>query len=185
MRHAGVQARHSSRKPRGGQGAPSHSGDKHSTGWGAQPKLQSWVLFFLEPRLTVWPWDSPWLSLGLRIHLGTWARQGAAPGPSPSGRTWLLTRGRASVSEASKLFRRWMWYRWGGSRRDNGTLTLGGGQRHSPLVGGQWNTHPKQGDSEGIAQAPPGCYRAPGSAPLLRGCPPAAPQVPCLLWPLT
>lgn len=165
-----------------GMGRVPHLTQGTNTAWGGAPSPNS---NFLEPRLTVWPWDSPWLSLGLRIHLGTWARQGAAPGPSPSGRTWLLTRGRASVSEASKLFRRWMWYRWGGSRRDNGTLTLGGGQRHSPLVGGQWNTHPKQGDSEGIAQAPPGCYRAPGSAPLLSGCPPAAPQVPCLLWPLT
>lgn len=33
-------------------------------------------------------------------------------------------RGSASVSEASKLFRRWMRCRCGGSRTDSGMLTL-------------------------------------------------------------
>lgn len=64
---------------------------------------------------------------GPRAPSGDLGQAGGSPIPIPPqpGPPGPLTRGNASVSEASKLFRRWMRYRCGGSRTDSGTLTLG------------------------------------------------------------
>ena len=97
-------------------------------------------------------------------------------GGSPSP---ILTRGSARVSEASKLFRRWMRCWCGGSRTDSGRLTL-----EAVTV-------------QALLQVSPGCNgptctpsrpQAPGSAPLCRcpcdshGCPAHSGHSPDLHW---
>lgn len=90
---------------------------------------------------------SPASLCGLGTVPGDPGQRGDSPTPTPTQAPWLLTRGRASVSEASKLFRRRMWYRCGGSRMDSGRLTLGGG------------------DSQALLLGTPGCHRAAAPGP--------------------
>lgn len=122
-----------------------------------------------------------------------WAsRSTREPGPRAQlhpGPTRLLTRGRANVSEASKLFRRWTRCRCGGSRTDSGMLTLGAGavDREGVALGASgplWDPSPGPGlpslktggpqagllsSVAAASMAAPGCPTCSGHSPDLRG----------------
>lgn len=133
----------------------------------AQPELRR--LGSLSPALLC---DTPWPPLGLWTHPGVLGQSGGSPMP-------ILTRGRASVSEASKLFRRWIRYRCGGSRMDSGMLTLGTG-----TVGTLLQVPPGAMGLQPQSQLSLPQDRGP-QALLSSSVAPTAPPVSCLLQPLT